>query len=103
MMDAMTRAHEPPGSEPRAGSARDAVDKLVQGGLLDELMAQVDEGSLQLTGEGGFLPELVKRVLEAGLAAELSEHLGYERHDRAGARLGQLQERLDAETAGHRG
>src|SRR5215213_4701790 len=102
MMDAMTRAHEPPGSEPRAGSARDAVDKLVQGGLLDELMAQVDEGSLQLTGEGGFLPELVKRVLEAGLAAELSEHLGYERHDRAGhgsgnSRNGSTPKRLGTE------
>jgi len=78
------------------------VDKLVQGGLLDELMAQVDEGSLQLTGEGGFLPELVKRVLEAGLAAELSEHLGYERHDRAGhgsgnSRNGSTPKRLGTE------
>jgi len=47
-------------------------------------MAEVDEGGVQLTGEGGFLPELVKRVLEAGLQAELTDHLGYERHDRAG-------------------
>src|SRR5215207_3338894 len=72
------------------------------GCLLDELMAQVDEGSLQLTGEGGFLPELVKRVLEAGLAAELSEHLGYERHDRAGhgsgnSRNGSTGKRLGTE------
>lgn len=47
-------------------------------------MSQVDEGGVQLTGEGGFLPELVKRVLEAGLQAELTDHLGYEKHDRAG-------------------
>ena len=47
-------------------------------------MAQVDEGSLQLTGKSGFLPELVKRVLEAGLQAKLTDHLGYEKHDRAG-------------------
>ena len=83
-MDVVTNAQEPRGSEPGVGTARDAVDRLVQGGLLDDLMAQVDEGSLQLTGEGGFLPELVKRVLEAGLAAELTDHLGYEKHDRAG-------------------
>jgi putative transposase len=44
-------------------------------------MAKVDEGGVQLTGEGGFLPELVKRVLEAGLQAELTDHLGYEKHD----------------------
>lgn len=33
-----------------------------------------------MTGEGGSLPALVARVLETGLAAELTEHLGYERH-----------------------
>jgi putative transposase len=66
------------------GSARDAVDRLVEAGLLDEVMSKVGEGGVQLTGEGGFLPELVKRVLEAGLAAELTDHLGYEKHDRAG-------------------
>jgi putative transposase len=65
-------------------TAREAVEKMVQAGMLDNLMSQVDSGDLQLTGEGGFLPELVRRVLEAGLQAELTDHLGYERHDRAG-------------------
>jgi putative transposase len=74
----MTGEQEPP------GSAREAVDRLVRAGFLDDLMSQVDEGGVQLTGEGGFLPELVKRVLEAGLQAELTDHLGYEKHDRAG-------------------
>jgi putative transposase len=102
MMDVVTKKHEPPGSEPGGVTARDVVDKLVQGGLLDDLMAQVDEGSLQLTGEGGFLPELVKQVLEAGLAAELTGHLGYEKHDRAGqgsgnSRNGSTPKRLGTE------
>jgi putative transposase len=57
---------------------------MVQAGLLDDLMNQVDAGELQLTGEGGFLPELVKRVLEAGLDVEMTGHVGYEKHDRAG-------------------
>jgi putative transposase len=61
-----------------------AVDQLVDAGLLDELMAQVDAGGLQLTGEGGFLPGLIKAVLERGLAAELTDHLGYEKGDPAG-------------------
>ena len=77
-MDAMAGEQEPP------GSAREAVDRLVRAGFLDDLMSQVDQGGVQLTGEGGFLPELVKRVLEAGLQAELTDHLGYEKHDRAG-------------------
>jgi len=61
-----------------------AVDQLVDAGLLDALMARVDAGELQLTGEGGFLPGLIKAVLERGLAAELTDHLGYEKGDPAG-------------------
>lgn len=61
-----------------------AVDQLVDAGLLDELMARVDAGELQLTGEGGFLPGLIKAVLERGLAAELTDHVGYEKGDPAG-------------------
>jgi putative transposase len=85
-----------------AGSAREAVDRLVQAGLLDEVMARVGDGGVQLTGDGGFLPELVKRVLEAGLAAELTDHLGYEKHDRAGhgsgnSRNGSTSKRLGTE------
>jgi putative transposase len=44
----------------------------------------VDAEGLALTGPGGFLPELVKVVLERGLDAELTGHLGYERGDPAG-------------------
>jgi putative transposase len=65
-------------------TARRAVDRLVQAGLLEEVLEQADAGELRLTGEGGFLPEMVKRVLEAGLAAELTDHLGYEKHDPVG-------------------
>src|SRR5690625_2172649 len=61
-----------------------AVDQVVEAGLLDEVMARVDAGELALTGEGGFLPSMIKAVLERGLQAELSEHLGYEKGDPAG-------------------
>lgn len=61
-----------------------AVDQLIDAGLLDELMARVDDGELQLTGEGGFLPGLIKAVLERGLKAELTDHVGYEQGDPAG-------------------
>jgi putative transposase len=47
-------------------------------------MAQVDREGLRLTGSGGFLPELIKAVLERGLATEQTEHLGYEKGDPAG-------------------
>ena len=57
---------------------------MVEAGLLDQLFEQIDDGGLQLTGEGGFLPEMIKAVLERGLQAELSEHLGYEKGDPGG-------------------
>jgi putative transposase len=72
------------GRSPGGADARGAVGELVDAGVLDELMAKVDAGGLQLTGEGGFLPEMIKAVLERGLAAELTEHLGYEKGDPAG-------------------
>ena len=63
---------------------RAAVQELVDNGLLDELMEKVSSDGLALTGEGGFLPAMIKAVLERGLQAELSDHLGYEKGDPAG-------------------
>jgi len=57
---------------------------MIDAGLLDQVMDQVDAGGLELTGQGGFLPEMIKAVLERGLASELTGHLGYERGDPAG-------------------
>jgi putative transposase len=60
------------------------VEELVSAGLLDRVVERAEAGELALTGEGGFLPEMVKAVLERGLAAELTGHLGYEKGDPAG-------------------
>src|SRR5215831_5769645 len=65
-------------------AARAAVRELAEAGLLDKVMDRAEAGELALTGEGGFLPEMVKAVLERGLAAELTGHLGYEKGDRPG-------------------
>ena len=55
-------------------------------GVFDELMQQIDSGDLQIDGKDGFLSQMKKAVMERGLHTELSEHLGYEKGDRA-ARL----------------
>ena len=68
--------------EPR--SARQTINDMLDARLFDELTDRVDAGELTLTGEGGFLPEMIKAVLERCLAAELTEHLGYERGNPAG-------------------
>jgi putative transposase len=75
---------------------------MVEAGLLDQVISQVDTGELRLTGEGGFLPEMLRRSLEAGLRAELTGHLGYEKGDPAGqgsgnSRNGTTPKRLGTE------
>ena len=59
-------------------SARQLRELLTDDMWLDELIDRAEEGGVSLTGEGGFLPEMIKAVLERGLAAELTGHLGYE-------------------------
>ncbi|GAA2563879.1 hypothetical protein GCM10010398_60800 [Streptomyces fimbriatus] len=38
----------------------------------------------QLTGESGLLQHLTKRVLESALEGEITDHLGYDKHEAAG-------------------
>jgi putative transposase len=52
--------------------------------MIDELLAEVGPDGLRLTGDGGFLPQLIKAVLERGLQIELTDHLGYDKGDPAG-------------------
>jgi putative transposase len=75
---------EVPTASASRSPARETVNAMLEAGLLDEVMRRADAGELALTGEGGFLPEMLKAVLERGLQAELTEHLGYEKGDPAG-------------------
>ena len=56
--------------------------------LAAELFERANAEGVSLVGPGGLLSGLTKTVLEASLEAELSEHLGYEPHDRAGYNSG---------------
>ncbi|KKC05582.1 hypothetical protein ABW17_12960 [Mycobacterium nebraskense] len=47
-----------------------------------ELVRQAREAGVALTGPGGLLEAMTKTVIETALDEELSEHLGYDRHDR---------------------
>jgi putative transposase len=42
----------------------------------------------EILGEGGLLKMLTKRLLERAMAAELTEHVGYEKHDPEGRNTG---------------
>jgi transposase-like protein len=67
------------GGEP-ADDGLDAVDEQ----LIARLAGKAREGGLALTGENGLLAQLTKRLVESALEGEITDHLGYGRHDVAG-------------------
>src|SRR5699024_9369205 len=85
-----------------AGSARGVRRSLLSDDYIDQLVDQATSDGLSLTGKDGFLPELIRSVLERGLHTELSDHLGYEKGDVAGqgapnSRNGSTGKTLDTE------
>ncbi|WP_373686209.1 IS256 family transposase [Nocardia gamkensis] len=52
--------------------------------LAEQLLKQAKEQGIDLVGPGGLLNQLTKTVLETALEAEMTEHVGYEKHDPAG-------------------
>jgi putative transposase len=56
-----------------------------------ELVRLATEQGLSLTGPDGLLEQLTKTVLETALNEEMTEHLGYEKHDPAGAGTGNVR------------
>src|SRR5215208_3922839 len=71
---------EPAATEAGGPDVLDAVDEQ----LIDRLVGRAREGGLQLTGEGGLLAQLTKRLVESALEGELTDHLGYGKHDADG-------------------
>jgi putative transposase len=55
-----------------------------QAQLAHDLVEQARAEGVELVGPGGLLTGLTKTVLETALEAEISAHLGYDKHDPAG-------------------
>ena len=60
-----------------------AIDKII----IDQLLANYKKPE-DIIGENGLLKELTKAILERALQAELTDHLGYEKHEPAGYHSG---------------
>src|SRR5579871_4554033 len=72
----------------------DALDEQ----LLDQLVGQARERGVKLAGEGGLLQALTKRLLESALEGEITDHLGYGKHDAAGDHSGNSRNGKRAKT-----
>jgi putative transposase len=82
MMSGVPNTEDAENPKPAAGL--DGVDEQ----LINQLVSRARTGGLQLTGEGGLLQELTKRLLESALDGEITDHLGYDKHDPAGHNSG---------------
>jgi putative transposase len=56
--------------------------------LIDKLLAEHGHRPEDIAGENGLLKQLTKALLERAMQAELTDHLGYERHDPVGYKSG---------------
>jgi putative transposase len=65
--------------------------------VLDELIKDYKKPE-DLIGETGLLKQLTKALLERALGAELTQHLGYEKHDPAGYRNGNARNGTSVKT-----
>lgn len=83
---------------PSGGAGREAIEALVASGGLDGLFDQINSGQVALTGSDGLLPALLKETLERGLQAELTDHLGYDKGQRAPAARGNARNGTSTKT-----
>lgn len=83
---------------PSDGDAASLVRSVLNDQLLDEFVARMRTDGVRLSGPGGFLTEMLKAVLERGLQAELTDHLGYDKHEAAGRGTGNSRNGSTAKT-----
>ncbi len=78
-----------PGQRPPSAAELDAARELVR-------LAR--QRGVALTGPDGLLKAVTKTVIETALDEEMSEHLGYDRHDPAGRNRGNSRNGTRAKT-----
>lgn len=72
-------------------------DRSIDNELIDDLLKNYKKPE-DLIGENGLLKQLTKQLLERAMAAEMTEHIGYEKHDAAGHNSGNSRNGKSAKT-----
>ena len=75
--------------DPVEGSVEAQVARIIE---------QAQAEGLQLTGAGGLLPDMIKQAVEAALQAEMTDHLGYDKHAAEGRGSGNSRNGLTGKT-----
>ena len=72
-------------------------DKSIDNELIDNLLKNYKKPE-DLVGENGLLKQLTKQLLERAMAAEMTGHVGYEKHDAIGNNSGNSRNGKSAKT-----
>lgn len=72
-------------------------EKSIDNELIDSLLKNYKKPE-DLIGENGLLKQLTKQLLERAMAAELTEHVGYDKHDASGNNSGNSRNGKSAKT-----
>jgi putative transposase len=72
-------------------------DKSLDNELIDNLLKNYKKPE-DLIGENGLLKQLTKQLLERAMAAEMTEHVGYDKHDPGGNNSGNSRNGKSAKT-----
>jgi putative transposase len=72
-------------------------EKSIDNELIDNLLKDYKKPE-DLIGDNGLLKQLTKQLLERAMAAEMTEHVGYEKHDPGGHNSGNSRNGKSAKT-----
>jgi len=72
-------------------------EKSIDNELIDNLLKDYKKPE-DLIGENGLLKQLTKQLLERAMAAEMTEHVGYDKHDPGGNNSGNSRNGKSAKT-----
>jgi hypothetical protein len=75
-----------------------AQQSVIDQELADQLLARAQIEGIGLLGPDGLLSQVTKAVLERALGEEMTEHLGYEKHDPAGRGSGNSRNGVTGKT-----
>ena len=65
-----------------ATTVQEASAPMVDRALVAQLVGDAQRQGLSVDGEGGLLAELTRLVLESALEGEITDHLGYDKHEK---------------------
>src|SRR3954452_7415051 len=81
-----------------AAAKKQEPAELDEQGVAKQLAAQARATGIDLVGPDGLLSQLAKKVLETALEEEMSDHLGYDKHDPVGRDRGNSGNGVRAKT-----